>query len=284
MRRFTETGKGAYGYGRGSRRIIEFDNFTEFLAFAEGPCHLRASDRSSRHPGTLGEFYHHESWAEMLDRAHEGSPELVERAMAIKDRLIQTSDREMPQRLYDRVDSDGLFFDAGLVAEGQPDCWLVPRDSFAVPQQAIRLVYNCSVSCGATVDTLIERGAGMMALAELLRMQGRNVEIWITRSADFSGTVHEIRVKVKDIGADGQDDQLAFVLVSPDMLRRLCFSVEEIEQLPGAIAHSGYGSPCECLLTGEVTVQHRYGDCHSINAWVKDQLDKLVNATDEFAS
>ena len=277
MRRYAEAGS----------RVIEFATFSDFLAFAEGPCALPDVQRASRActiPRLGAGFYHHETWQAMLTKAHTGSPELVTRAMTIKDRLVQTSERNMPQRLYDRVDSDGLFFDAGLVAEGQPDCWLTPRDAFDVPQQAIRLVYNCSVSCGATVDTLIERGAGMMALAELLQMQGRNVEIWVTRSAVFSGTPHEIRVKVKDIGADGQDDQLAFVLVSPDMLRRLCFSVEEIEKLPGARWGEGYGTPCACLLTGEVTMQHRYGGAVSINAWVTEQLTRLVNATDEFAT
>jgi hypothetical protein len=284
VRRYTETGPTSeYDNAPRPRRIIEFDTFTEFLNFAEGPCHLPNGQRSSRHQGHEGNFYHHESWPEMVYKARTGSPELVARAMAIKDRAVKDSAREMPQTLYDRVDSDGLYFDAGLVAEGQPDCWLVPRDANPVEAKTIKLVYNCSVSCGATVETLIERGAGMMALAQLLKMQGRNVEIWVTRSANFSGTVHEIRVKVKDIGADGQDDQLAFVLVSPDMLRRLCFSVEEIEHLPDAYNGGGYGCPCLCLLTGDVTVQHRYGGGATINAWVKDQLDKLVNATDEFA-
>lgn len=279
MRRFTEAKPG--GYGR-DRRVIEFDSFTEFLHFAEGPCSV--SGRSSRTRREYDDrFYHHPSWEAMLVKAKTGSPELVSRAMAIKDRLVKEVAREMPQTLYDRVDSDGLYFDAGLVAEGQPDCWLIPRDAQPVEQKTIKLVYNCSVSCGATVETLIERGAGMMALAQLLKMQGRNVEIWVTRSANFGGVEHEIRVRVKDIGADGQDDQLAFVLVSPDMLRRLCLSVEEIERLPGAYDGGGYGMPCECLLTGDVTVQHRYGDASSINAWVKDQLTKLVNATDEFA-
>ena len=287
MRRFTETGKAKDNWGGPPRtvthRVIEFDNFTEFLKQAETERPgLRDRDRSSRNEGHEGSFYHHESWQEMLVKAHTGSPELVARAQAIKDRCVKDVGRAMPQRLYERRDDGGLFFDAGLVAEGQPDVWLQPMDSVNVEQQAIRLVYNCSVSCGATVETLLERGAGFMALAQLLQMQGRNVEIWVTRSADFNGTKHEVRVKVKDIGADGQDDQLAFVLVSPDMLRRLCFSIEELEDLSGARQGGGYGAPCECLLQGEVTVQHRYG-AGGINEWVKEQLDKLVNAEDEFA-
>lgn len=286
MRRYSETGVSKDNWGGPPRKVthkvIEFESFTEFLKYAETDRGMRDSDRSSRNEGHEGNFYHHESWPEMLLKAHTGSPELVNRARDIKDRCVKDVGRAMPQRLYERRDDGGLFFDAGLVAEGQPDVWLQPMDSIDIEQQAIRLVYNCSVSCGATVDTLIERGAGFMALAQLLQMQGRNVEIWVTRSADFSGTKHEIRVKVKDIGADGQDDQLAFVLVSPDMLRRLCFSVEELENLPGARSGGGYGAPCECLLTGEVTVQHRYGAA-GINGWVMEQLDKLVNATDEFA-
>jgi hypothetical protein len=288
MRRYNETGQAKDNWDGGpprtvTHRVIEFDNFSEMLKHAEGPSNLMDQQRSSRNEGHEGGFYHHETWSEMLLKAHTGSPELVARAQAIKDRCVKDVGRAMPQRLYERRDDGGLFFDAGLVAEGQPDVWLQPMDSIDIEQQAIRLVYNCSVSCGATVETLIERGAGFMALAQLLQMQGRNVEIWVTRSADFNGVKHEVRVKVKDIGADGQDDQLAFVLVSPDMLRRLCFSVEELENLPGAQQGGGYGRPCECLLTGEVTMQHRYG-AGGINGWVKEQLDRLVNAEDEFAS
>lgn len=287
MRRYSETGKAKDNWGGPpqtvAHKVIEFESFSELLTFAERTgCALRYQCRASRREGHENGFYHHESWDKMLLKAHTGSPELVARARAIKDRCIKDVGRDMPQRLYERRDDGGLFFDAGLVAEGQPDVWLQPVDSIDIEQQAIRLVYNCSVSCGATVDTLIERGAGFMALAQLLQMQGRNVEIWVTRSADFNGTKHEIRVKVKDISADGQDDQLAFVLVSPDMLRRLCFSVEELENLPGAELGGGYGAPCECLLHGEVTVQHRYG-AKGINGWVAEQLDRLVNAEGEFA-
>lgn len=283
MRRFTETGMVPSDYGgspqRVTHRVAEFESFSDFLAYAESHCNTADSRRSSR---AVGGFYHHASWPEMLTKAHTGSPELVASAKAIKDRCVKDVGHEMPQRLYERRDDGGLFFDAGLVAEGQPDVWLQPMDAQNIEQKAIRLVYNCSVSCGATVETLIERGAAFMALSQLLQMQGKNVEIWVTRSANFSGTKHEIRVKVKDIGADGQDDQLAFVLVSPDMLRRLCFSVEELENLPGACAGAGYGTPCACLLQGEVTVQHRYGGA-GINAWVTEQFERLMGAEGEFA-
>ena len=74
MRRFTETGKAKDNWGGPPRtvthRVIEFDNFTEFLKQAETERPgLRDRDRSSRNEGHEGSFYHHESWQEMLVKA-----------------------------------------------------------------------------------------------------------------------------------------------------------------------------------------------------------------------
>jgi hypothetical protein len=202
-------------------------------------------------------------------------------ARAIRDRIFAQSQRDVPQNLYDRRDDGGLFFDPGLVAEGQPDVWLEPREAHNAPQKSVKVVFNVAVSCGANTATLLQRGGAVLALVQMLQLQGIPHEIWLVSAGHMGrarggGETREIRVRIKELGAQGQDDQIAFCLTSPDVFRRLMFSAYEVLGFTGCGQSGNYSYPCKTTLQGEVVIQHQIGTGDVINMWVQEQFDHIV--------
>jgi hypothetical protein len=200
-------------------------------------------------------------------------------ALTIRDRIFAQTQRDVPQNLYDRRDDGGLFFDPGLVAEGQPDVWLEPREAHNAPQKSVKVVFNVAVSCGAAVNVLLQRGGAVLALVQMLQLQGLPHEIWLVSAGNMGKTdreIHEVRVRIKELGAQGQDDQIAFCLTSPDVFRRLMFSAYETLRLPTCSKNGHYSYPCESTLAGDVKIEHQIGVGAVINKWVVEQFEKIV--------
>lgn len=131
-------------------------------------------------------------------------------------------------------DVTGQDFDLARVLEGEPECWLNSEQVHveAPANQTIRLVVNIGASCSVGADTLIRKGAGVVALVQLLERMRRSVEVVaITRDCysynDDKGGGFNFDLTLKHAGQDLDIGKLAYALMHPSMLRRLQFIAME---------------------------------------------------------
>jgi len=136
----------------------------------------------------------------------------------------------------------GWFFDVGLVCSGHPECWLTPQNTDEVitsGKKIVRIGVNAAVSAGVSSDAILERGAAILALADLLEVTGRSVILTqycaVTKgNSNFCGSV-----ALKAAGEMLDIDSLAFWLVCPDSFRRCWFRV--METIPNAKSLGAFG-------------------------------------------
>ena len=175
-------------------------------------------------------------WDEGIAKVEKFSSALVE---AIGSKLVTD------EYFYDVTGQD---FDLARVLEGEPECWLNSEQIHveAPAMQTIKVVVNIGASCSVNANTLIRKGAGIVALVKLLERMRRSVEVVaITRdcmsyNADSAGGF-DFNLTLKHAGSDLDMGKLAYALMHPSMLRRLQFIVMENEwkDMP---SNKGYSS------------------------------------------
>jgi hypothetical protein len=151
-------------------------------------------------------------------------------------------------------DVEGAAFDVARYVEGEPEHWIKLEDSqLEAPHRHVRIVYNCAVSAGIGPDVIAARGAATAALVNLLEYAGHRVEVVVSDARGMHSntplTTKLIRVKAYDQPLE--PSRLAFAMVSPAMLRRILFAIDET--MPEAYVsrvgciEAAYGTPCDVL-------------------------------------
>ena len=145
-------------------------------------------------------------------------------------------------------DVTGQDFDLARVLEGEPECWLNSEQIHveAPAMQTIKLVVNIGASASVGSDTLIRKGAGIVALVQLLERMRRSVEVVaITRDCYNYNNDNEggfdFDLCLKQAGQDLDLGKLAYALMHPSMLRRLQFVAMETTWV-GMPRYKGYSS------------------------------------------
>ena len=145
-------------------------------------------------------------------------------------------------------DVTGMDFDLARVLEGEPECWLNSEQVHvdAPAKQTIKLIVNIGASCSVDANTLIRKGAGVVALVQLLERMRRSVEVVaITRDCYAYNNDNEggfnFDLTLKHAGQDLDVGKLAYALMHPSMLRRLQFIAMETTWV-GMPSSYGYSS------------------------------------------
>jgi hypothetical protein len=150
------------------------------------------------------------------------------------------------------------------------------------------IILNGSASCGVDTEIMLKRGVAVIALADILELNGYRTAIRVVYNNRGSGGMEVgTDITVKRFSQPPELDRLAFYLADPSALRRLFFSW--LENLPASFRESlsvpgHYGIPCE-LPKSEVGKQDIYIGCmhwdlpawHSIDgavAWIKETLKR----------
>lgn len=191
-----------------------------------------------------------------------------------------------PQQVYAIA---GYNVDVGSFLASQPECFISREyEERNYPGRVYKIVSSISFSANIKTETIITRGAIICALIDAIEFAGHRAEVVCNASMSASSDVDSMKGKNKSWGwleasvvvkkstqpLDMSD--LAYCLAHPSMLRRIMFSVAELEGWSDTV--SGYGYPSEPTDKGDLYVKEIFSgtvtDDMAIN-WVLTELEKL---------
>jgi hypothetical protein len=181
----------------------------------------------------------------------------------------------------------GYTVDVGAFLANEPECFITREfEARNYPGKVYKVVCSISFSAAIKPETIIQRGAMICALIDAIEYAGHRAEV-ICNDAMSANTYDrtgknkasgwlEISTVVKKANQPLEMTDLAFCLAHPSMLRRIMFSVAEIEGWSD-FAHN-YGYPAEATDKGDIYIREVFSglvpDETAIN-WVLQELQKL---------
>lgn len=198
----------------------------------------------------------HGTWsiAEAIKQAKYGWPEGTKRFRAAVGNIVI-------ERL---IGERRIFLPSYAVAGDEPD---IDRYLAGEPENMLQyelhqeragklatFVINSSVSSSVSPERIINRGAAIAAAHSALTTEGYSIGVEITSARQFrdmSGYL-EYHVPIVHPGGYVSEDTLAWSIISPAMLRRMIFALDEdnppeFRAKLGAYLGGGYGSPHNML-------------------------------------
>lgn len=155
------------------------------------------------------------------------------------------------QRPKFQFDVAGGTIDMGRMLSGEPECMLDFRMQPGMGNdRVVTLLVGICCSARVNPETLMKRGAAVVALIDILAATGRSVEVYleattqVTEGGDYRGKTRNMtcvsRVKAPEQPMDL--DQLMFAIAHPGSFRKLVFA--QWERMPQADdLGMGYGMP-----------------------------------------
>jgi hypothetical protein len=220
----------------------EFASFSAMVDAAETaarvstmPVEQRSSHRAEIREGRGG-WYRSASFADALRLAREGWSEGREQASRFTASITDQVRGRMKVTEYEPV-TVGPIFDLGAYMQDEPQFMLMTTESERDMSNGgiVRIVIDVGVSAAVDADTLIRRGAAVIALVDALESQGRRCEVTATYCAG-RGTYDSrangsmglsIATVIKRAGDYVNMDVLAFAVAHPSSFRRLAFALYE---------------------------------------------------------
>lgn len=175
-----------------------------------------------------------------------GWPEGRAKMAALMDRA-KAATQTRPERTA-TYDVAGAYPMPAFAAAGEPACMVDFRDDQARRQTpVVGILYNIGASGGIPPETIMARGAAILAEVDALEAAGLRCEItlcaYVTDQHEKGkphSQSHRTDCRVKEADQPMDIDRLAFALAHPSMLRRLVFALREAHEFGKAIG-DGYG-------------------------------------------
>ena len=215
----------------GNVHQFTFDNWYDYIALAETG-ETTMTERASRKEyddysssWTLGS-----SWENAIELGRFGW-------QAGTDQLtdsIKSFESVLPShrvRLETSMDITGPgVLDFGRWATGHPEAWIVQQETEINDPHAgdiIRIVFNISASSGVESSEMLDKGATIVGLIDLLERSGKRVELDLVHGTRPNNISIRVRVRVKEANAPIDIERIAFALAHPASFRRIGFSIWE---------------------------------------------------------
>jgi hypothetical protein len=191
-----------------------------------------------------------------------------------------------PIQIYAQV---GYSVDIGAFLANEPECFISREfEERNYPGRIYKVVCSISFSAAIQPETIIQRGAMICALIDAIEYAGHRAEVicnWaVSRNSEneYRGGRNkeygwlEISVTTKKANQPLELSDLAYCLAHPSMLRRIMFSVAEIEGWSDLVDRYGY--PAEATDKGDIYIREIFSGTvpndTAIN-WVLEELEKL---------
>ena len=279
---------------------IHFEDLNTFWDFAMQDSN--AYNKSSRSDYDLG-WSGGLTWDEAKIMAKSGWLEGMKEIEKYRARILPiVADKVLrPQPTYSIA---GYNVDVGSFLAGEPECFMAREwEERNYPGRIFKLVCSISFSSSIEPKTIIQRGAMICALIDAIEYAGHRVEVICNDAMSANNYKEEeedkgeddeygeeieeygqckeegwleISVVVKKTSQPLEMTDLAFCLAHPSMLRRLMFSVAEIEGWSDYAINYGY--PSEATDKGDIYIREifsgKVSDENAIN-WVIEELVKL---------
>jgi len=191
-----------------------------------------------------------------------------------------------PKQIYSVA---GYNVDVGSFMANEPECFIAREyEERNYPGQIYKIVASISFSAAIKPETIIQRGAMICALIDAIEFAGHRVEVicndasTVRDSSEYRQGKYkengwfEVSVTVKKVSQPLEMSDLAFCLAHPAMLRRIMFSVAELEGWSDFTYNYGY--PAEASDKGDIYVREIYSGVVSDEEaikWVFLELEKL---------
>lgn len=286
----------------GSRLVVEFDNVTEYVAFArteekaKRAARVGSNGRSYARSGWQRCHQHYEdSWAGCtLDAAIELATGRAqwEQGLALYRRYraqFENLSQQVQPRQTRAWGIAGGCVDVGAFLASEPEHF-IRRDldwdhtEEVTSGQVVRIVMNGAMSCSVNPDVIIRRGAALMALVDMLEQTGTRCEIVVTYAMDSTHTTDnenpksrhqslELVVPVKRAADALCEGTVLYWMAHPSALRWITFGAEDEFSVD---ERDSYGYPAQTRLTSDISLAglrtERSPSEREMLDWVREQL------------
>jgi hypothetical protein len=183
----------------------------------------------------------------------------------------------------------GYNVDVGTYLANDPECFISRvNEERNYPGKIFTIVCSISFSAAIKPETIIQRGAMICALIDAIEYAGHRAEVICNDASCRNDNLEyrngkykesgwfEVDVTIKKADKPLELIELAFCLAHPSMLRKIMFSVAEIEGWSDFVTN--YGIPATATNKGDIYVQEVFSrevsDEKAIE-WVLKELEKL---------
>ena len=181
----------------------------------------------------------YEQAVEMFKNGWESkAEELTKKLKVIQNQVI---DAQVQKVIFDVV---GFQASVPRYLQGIPTN-MVNKKLVPIKQKIVTINKDISYNCGVTTEQIVEASIQTLQLVKRIEAQGIRVNLNLIWGVKASGSNEIVKVRLKSANERVNISKLAFPLVHPSMLRRLCFRYLEVAP---TITHGylyGYGSPLD---------------------------------------
>lgn len=164
--------------------------------------------------------------------------ELTKKLKVIQNQVI---DAQVQKVIFDVV---GFQASVPRYLQGIPTN-MVNKKLVPIKQKIVTINKDISYNCGITTEQIVEASIQTLQLVKRIEAQGIRVNLNLIWGVKASGSNEIVKIRLKSANERVNISKLAFPLVHPSMLRRLCFRYLEVAP---TITHGylyGYGSPLD---------------------------------------
>ena len=277
--------------------VRTFPSLSAMIEHADGATTMQDGDRRSRcEDESRTVFTGTESWAAAMRLTHrwDDGVAAIERMRV----TIKAGDRTPHRMTVKSITPPGALDIAGVIA-GDPAAGFYRRQQVMSTRKqrgkVIRVLINTGCSAFVTADTILRRGAAVLALVDMLEARGYRADIMgcaAIQPKDRRTAVMEHRWQVKRPEQKVSLSALAFGLAHTSMHRRVVFSCREVEEY-AARQYWGigtyYGASVDSLIKDEVlraggiylpqmhSGETQFESDDDAREWVSAQIERIMS-------
>ena len=161
---------------------------------------------------------------------------------------LKVHEQQVENAMVQKVMFDIVGFQASVprYLQGIPTS-MVNKKVVPVKQRVITLNKDISYNAGIKTADIIEASVQTLQLIKKIEAQGIRVNLNLIWGVKAGGTKEVAKIRLKSANERLNISKLAFPLVHPSMLRRLCFRYLEVAPTINQSYHWGYGTPMDGL-------------------------------------
>ena len=230
-------------YGKVTTYIREFNNLNEFEGYiTKNPLNdvfkwAKLSSTNSSYKFT--ETHSYEEATELFKNGWNDMAKKLTKTLKVNQNQVE--DAQVQKILFDVV---GFQCSVPRYLQGIPTS-MVNKKLVPVKQRVITLNKDISYNCGITTEQIIEASVQTLQLIKKIEAQGVRVNLNLIWGVKAGNRKEVVKVRLKSANERLNISKLAFPLVHPSMLRRLCFRYIEVAPTITKSYSFGYGAPLD---------------------------------------